>query len=111
METNFSEAPRSAVAARHHDALERIRDHLARQLEEALGKALDGLLGPGWKLEDLQGRLRHVHRAGEEASTYYLDGTPLINVWPSKLETARFGMNHATQLDVSQRIEVLVPLN
>jgi len=63
----------------------------AKMTDELLGKAITAVIGEGWALLDLKGRLQSVRVRNEPQETIMLDGKPLVELWPVELETFNEG--------------------
>lgn len=59
--------------------------------DDLLGKAITEVIGEGWSLIDLKGRLQSVRVRDEPQETIMLDGKPLVELWPVELETVNEG--------------------
>jgi hypothetical protein len=85
------------------DLARQMGDHFARQTEAALRLVIEQRFGKGAVLCTLWfGRVD----AGGRASTYYVDGEPLLRVHAPVL-TTREGLGGATVYDAVQQIEFL----
>ena len=59
----------------------------AKKTDAILTGAINAVIGKGWQICDLKGRLSCVKIAGHPQETITLDGKPLVELWPVELET------------------------
>lgn len=81
--------------------------HHAASLDSEISVCIDTLLGPGWFIGDLKGRLQRVNQRGVPYETYSLDGIAFLRVWPPHTEVGHDG--ESIKFNVTQKYERLVP--
>ena len=59
----------------------------AKNTDTILTDAISAVIGRGWEVSDLKGRLACVKIQGQPQETYTLDGKPILELWPIQLET------------------------
>jgi len=63
----------------------------AKVTDEILSSEITAMIGEGWIIADLRGRLQSVRVRDEPQETITLDGKPLVELWPVELETVNEG--------------------
>jgi hypothetical protein len=63
----------------------------AKNTDAILTDAITAVIGKGWQICDLKGRLACVKIQGQPQETYTLDGKPILELWPIQLETINEG--------------------
>lgn len=63
----------------------------AKNTDAILTAAIEAVIGLGWEVSDLKGRLACVNIQGQPQETYTLDGKPILELWPIQLETINEG--------------------
>ena len=63
----------------------------AKNTDAILTDAISAVIGRGWEVSDLKGRLACVKIQGQPQETYTLDGKPILELWPIQLETINEG--------------------
>jgi hypothetical protein len=72
----------------------------AKAIDEIIRDAINATIGGDWVIADLRGRLQRITIQGQAPETYYLDGKPILELWPVELETVNDGKSfvvHATR--------------
>tara|TARA_R110000850_G_scaffold269167_3_gene401044 strand:- start:7172 stop:7456 length:285 start_codon:yes stop_codon:yes gene_type:complete len=75
-----------------------ISSNMARSLNEKLEgvvtQAITKSIGNMWNVEEMKGRLmiQEIESDPEKKSTYFLDGNPILEVYPTSLLAAESGM-------------------
>jgi hypothetical protein len=63
----------------------------AKATDVILSQAITAMVGEGWMIADLRGRLQSVRVRDEPQETILLDGKPLVELWPVELEAVNEG--------------------
>lgn len=82
----------------------------AGKLEGLLMVQINARLGEGkWALVDLRGRLTRITDRDNTSEIWELDGEPILQTWPIKVDTVTEG--HAIKLVVTQPYRTFSPNN
>ena len=80
----------------------------AAKLDGLLTVQINACLGAGqWALVDLRGRLTRITDKDHTSEIWELDGKPILQTWPLKVETVTEG--HAIKLVVTQPYRTFSP--
>lgn len=80
----------------------------AAKLDSLLTVQINDRLGDGqWALVDLRGRLTRFTDRDQTSEIWELDGKPILQTWPLKVETVTEG--HAIKLVVTQPYRTFAP--
>lgn len=80
----------------------------AEKLDGLLMVQINDRLGEGkWSLVDLRGRLTRITDRDHTSEIWELDGKPILQTWPIKVETVHEG--HAIKLVVTQPYRTIPP--
>jgi hypothetical protein len=63
----------------------------AKATDEIFSAEITAMVGEGWMIADLRGRLQSVRIRDQPQETITLDGKPLVELWPVELETVNEG--------------------
>lgn len=74
---------------------------LGDQLEDQIRLALNHYWPNGWTLDDVRRYCQRVKIDGEEAETFYIDGKPMLLIYPMKSEVI------GRKMKVTQQVERL----
>jgi hypothetical protein len=91
METIMSEKLRSDGPLDAADCSASLARDSAKATDEILSAEITAMVGDGWMIADLRGRLQSVRVRDEPRETILLDGKPLVELWPVELETVNEG--------------------
>ena len=69
------------------DYIESLAKDLAKQTDEIIGAEITAMIGDGWTIDEMRGRLKRVQVRGDTKETILLDGKPLVELWPISMET------------------------
>lgn len=91
LETIMSEKLRSISRLDAADCYASLARDSAKTTDEILSAEITAMVGDGWMIADLQGRLQSVRVRNEPQETILLDGKPLVELWPVELKTVNKG--------------------
>lgn len=58
----------------------------AAQIENIIQTAINAAIGSDWVIDDLVGRLTRVRVCDEPQETFFIDGKPVLELWPTEIE-------------------------
>lgn len=88
---NFEPIRKNVGDSQHESCFLSLARTSAKEIETIISAEITQMLGEGWLIDDLRGRLQSVRVCNEPQETISLDGKPLIELWPVELKTVNEG--------------------
>lgn len=83
---------------------ERLGYELARKKDTLICDSITAVIGIDWTLESIAPRLRREQVVDEPQETWFLDGAPLVEIWPAKLTWSDEGFSHMANAGFQYRL-------
>lgn len=87
-------------------SLELLAAEHVKRIDALFKKAVTRVVGPGWKLEDLRGRVHRVFGPKRDTETISLDGRVILILYPPEYKTKHDAMH--VRCTVTQPYQIVV---